>query len=151
MPKDFSSYLSVPVDAIERPKALPLGHFFGNIKGWKTDERNYARAGEPPKLTPIVTVNFTVTAADDDVEETDVPDLSKVNASRDYDLTDERGMYSLRQLAENTCGVEVKKGLSLEDALNAIIGADVKLYSEPRPGKNEGEFYTSISRVLPVD
>ncbi len=145
---DFSSFLSVPVDDIERPRALPLGHFHAVVKGWKTDERNYARAGDPPKITPIVSVSFTITGADDDVDETDMPDdLSKVAASKDYDLTDERGMFALRQLTQTTCGIDTK-GLNLQDALDAIKGSDVKLYNEPRAGKNEGEFYTNISRVL---
>lgn len=148
MALDFSSYLEVPVDSIERPRGLPLGHFFASVKGWKPDERNYAKAGEPKKMTPIVTVTFTLTGADDDVD--DPVDFSKSpTASKDYDLSDERGLFALRRLTEETCDVDVK-GLHLKDALDAIRGADVKLYNEPRPGKEEGETYTNITKVLPA-
>jgi len=147
---DFSKYLDIDVSSIERPRALPGGHFFAQVKGWKPDERNYAKAGAPKKLTPVVTVNFTILAAHDDVDAAMVPeDLSKVAASKDYDLSDERGLYALRRLTEETVGVDTK-GLHLEDALNAIEGGDVLLFNEPRAGKEEGEFYTNITKVLPV-
>lgn len=145
---DFSGYLDTPVDNIERPKALVLGHYHALVKSWKPAERNFAKAGEPPKLVPIITVAFTITGASDDVEDP-LADYASTSASKDYDLSDERGLYALRRLVEDTCGVS-GKGLNLQDALDAIKGSDVLLYNVPRPGKEEGEFYTNIAQVLPV-
>ncbi len=43
------------------------------------------------------------------------------------------------------------KGLHLTDVLDALKGQPVKIFNEPRAGKEEGQFYASIKRVLPAE
>lgn len=148
---DFSSYLGVKVDTIEAPTAAPNGHYFATFTGWKTAERNYAKAtGGPP--TPVVELTFKITSPDTDAAE-DMPEAAQkaVNklVTKDYTLNEEAGMFNLRKFTGDTCGIDTK-GLSLEDALNACKGSDVKVYNEPRPGKEEGQFFNNVTRVLPA-
>lgn len=151
MALDFSKYLSVEVDAIEAPAAMPLGHYFATFQTWKGAERDYDKANNGPK-TPVVEVTFKITTPDDDALEEDPAAAQKAVGrlvSKDYTLSDEAGMYALRRLTAETCGIDTK-GLGLEDALNACKGSDVKVYNQPRAGKDEGVFYTNIKSVLPA-
>ena len=152
MALDFSKYLNVDVDSIEAPAAPPLGHYHAQFVSWKGAERDYDKANGGPK-TPVVEVTFKITAPDTDAEEEDAAAAAKAVGrlvSKDYTLSDEAGMYGLRRLTSETCGVDTK-GLALEDALNACKGADVKVFNQPRPGKEEGVFYTNIKSVLPAN
>lgn len=155
MALDFSSYLGVPVDDVPKSiPSLPGGHFFADVAGWKGAERDYDKATGGPK-TPVVEVTFRITGADEDVDfssggMTPGSEVGKT-ATRDYRLNDpdKAGMVMLRRLAEETCGIKVK-GLRLEDMLEAMKGSAVKVYNEPRPGQEEGQFFTNIKKVLPA-
>lgn len=145
---DFSSYLNVKVETIERPSTPPLGHYFAVVQGWKTAERFYEGKGGP--ASPVVEVTFKITSPDSDAVDEDASAAEKAVgklATKDYGLKDEGGLYGLRRLVGETCGVDTK-GLSLEDGLDAIKGSEVKIYNQPRQGKEEGQFFTNITRVL---
>lgn len=148
---DFSSYLNVSMDDVPKTiPSLPAGHFFADITGWKTAERNFDKAtGGPP--TPVVEISLRITDADDDVEDTTVPCKGKV-VTKDYRLNDpdRAGHTMLRRLAESTCGLDVK-GLELEDVLEALKGQPVKVFNVPRPGQEEGVFFANITRILPAN
>lgn len=146
---DFSSYLDVPVDNI--PKTLPslgMGHYFATVKGWKTAERFYDGKSNPG--TPVVEVTFTITGPDDDVADWQ-DSFRNRPVTKDYTLNDpdRTGQVMLRRLGEETCGVDVK-GLALTDLLEAMKGCEVKVYNEPRSGKEEGQFFPNIKKVLPL-
>lgn len=151
MALDFSRYLKVEVDSIEAPTAPPIGHYFAKVQSWKGQERDYDKATGGPK-TPVVEVTFKITAPDQDAEEEDPIGAAKAVGrlvTRDYSLTDESGMYALRRLTGETCGIDTK-GLDLSDALDACKGSDVKVYNVPRAGREEGQFYSNITKVLPA-
>jgi len=148
MALDFSKYLDVDVESV--PKTLPSvpgGHWFSTIAGWKGAERNYDKAtGGPP--TPVVELTFKLTSPDSDVEddESAQKSIGKL-ATKDYNLADGSGQTMLRNLAEDTLGLDVK-GLHFSDVLDALKGQEVKVFNNPRAGKEEGQFYTNITRVL---
>jgi len=148
MALDFSKFLDVDIDAI--PKTLPSvpgGHFFATIQSWKGAERDYDKATGGPK-TPVVEISFKFTGADSDVEDDDQAQKSIGKlATKDYNLADGSGQTMLRNLAEDTLGLDVK-GLHFSDVLDALKGQEVKVFNNPRAGKEEGQFYTNITKVL---
>jgi|SRR6185312_1976084 len=148
MALDFSKYLDVDVESV--PKTLPSvpgGHWFATISGWKGAERNYDKAtGGPP--TPVVELTFKLTSPDSDVEDEEAAQRSIGKlATKDYNLADGSGQTMLRNLAEDTLGLDVK-GLHFSDVLDALKGQEVKVFNNPRAGKEEGQFYTNITKVL---
>lgn len=154
MAKDFTHYLDVPVEDVPKSiPSLPGGHYFADVVGWKGQERDFDKATGGPK-TPVVEVTFKVTGADTDVEFPDTfPQGSEVGktVTKDYRLNDpdRAGHSMLRRLAEDTCGIPIK-GLHFADMLDAMKGASVKVYNEPRPGQEEGQFFTNVKKVLPA-
>jgi hypothetical protein len=150
MALDFSKFLDVDVSNIEAPKPIPVGHYFATIKGWKGAERDYAKATGGAK-TPVVELTFSITGPDEDVDEDDLPPkgVSGRLVQRDYSLNEESGVYALRRLGEETCGLDVK-GLHLSDLLDALKSQEVKLYIEQRAGAEEGQFFPQVKKVLPV-
>jgi len=155
MALDLSKYLDVPVESVAKVvPVLPGGHFFADVMGWKGAERDYDKADGGPK-TPVVEVSFKISGADEDVTfgEGFEPgtEAGKI-VTRDYRLNDPDGAGKtyLRNLAEDTCKIQIK-GLHFTDMLDAMKGSSVKVYNEPRPGKEEGQFFVNIKKVLPVD
>lgn len=148
MALDFSRYLKVQTDTIEPPKPIPVGHYFASIQGWKGAERDYQKATGGAK-TPVAEITFKLTAPDDDVDETELPDKGVTGrlVTKDYTLNEEIGLSSLRRLAEDTCDLDVK-GLDLGDTLDALKNQDVKLYIEQRAGQEEGQFFPVVKKVL---
>ncbi len=145
----FDSYLDIDVESIEKPRAPPVGHYFAEVAGWKTAEKNF---GEGKANTPVVEITFRITAADEDVDAAELDGMTIAGklVSRDYTLNEESGKSALRTLTEVTCGADVK-GLSLRDALNGIKGLPVKLALSQRAGKEEGQFFPKVDKVLKAD
>lgn len=150
MALDFSKYLDVQVDTIERPSPPPVGHYFATIKSWKTGERDYAKASGGPK-TPVVELTFSLTSPDTDIDEALLPANGIANrlVQKDYSLNEENGQFQLRFLAEETCHLDVK-GLSLADLLPQLNGQEVKLYLEQRAGQDDAMFPV-VKKVLAAD
>lgn len=153
MAKDFSTYLGIAVESVERPMPPPLGHYHATIKAWKTDERDYAKATGGPK-TPVVEISYTLTSPGSDVDTDLLPPggIAGRVVSRDYTLNDETGPYMLRQLGEELCDLDVK-GLSLGDMLPLLVGQEVGLYLEQRAGSGntEGQFFPVVKKVLKAE
>ncbi len=150
MAVDFSNYLSVPVDSIEAPKAAPTGHYFATFVSSKGTERFYD--GKGGKATPVCELTLKLTGADTDAQEEDPIAAEKCVGklvTKDYTLSEESGMYNLRRFVSETCGVDTK-GLDLGDALDACKGSAVKVFNQPRAGKEEGQFYNNITKILPL-
>ncbi len=150
MAVDFSNYLSVPVDSIEAPKAAPTGHYFATLQAWKGAERFYAGKGGP--ATPVVELTLKITGPDADASEEDPTGAEKAIGklvTKDYNLSEESGMYGLRRFTAETCGVDTK-GLDLSDALDACKSATVKIFNQPRAGKEEGQYYNNVTMILPA-
>ncbi len=150
MAVDFSNYLSVPVDSIEAPKASPTGHYFATFQSWKGAERFYEGKGGP--ATPVVELTFKLTGADEDAADEDAASAAKCVGklvTKDYTLSEESGMYALRRFTSETCGVDTK-GLDLGDSLDACKSAEVKVFNQPRAGKEEGQFYNNVTKILPL-
>lgn len=149
---DFSSYLEASVDDIPKSlPSLPLGHYFATLKDWRTDERFYDKTN-PKKGTPVVELIFSVSAADDDVDEGELPagGVGGRQVRKDYTLNDpdSRGQMGLRRVCEIACGID-GKGLTLQDLLDAAKGSDVKVYNEPRMSKtDDSQFFDNITRVV---
>lgn len=151
MALDFSRFLKVNVDDIPKTlPSLPGGHFYATIKSWKGAERFYDKEN-PKKGTPVIELTFTINSPSDDVDESQLLDgkLPVSIGTRDYNLA-EGGSTHLRNLAEDTLGLDVK-GLELEDILDAMRGQECLVYNEPRAGKEEGQFYTNLKKVLPAN
>lgn len=147
---DFSRYLDVPVEDIERPKPLPEGTYFAVIT--KTENREVQF--EPGVKTPVTTISFRLTAPDEDVDPELLPEGNGVGriVTRDYRLNDadRAGQWALRRLAEETCQLP-GKGKHLQDLLHELPQQEVKVFNHPRPNKNEeGMFFPNITRVLSV-
>lgn len=151
MAVDYSKYLGKKVDEIERPTTGPAGHYFATYQSFKGAERYYDK--ENPKVgTPVVELTFKITGPDEDAIAEDADSAEKMVgrlATKDYTLTDDGGMFSLRRFGEETCGVD-GKGLELGDLLDAAKGSAVLLFNQPRAGKEEGQFYFNVSKVLKV-
>lgn len=154
---DFSRYLDVAVEDIEQAKPLPAGHYFAVIKGWKPAERDY-KDGNPK--VPVVELTFTTTSPDEDVDPDELPNNQGVGVmcTKDYRLAtpsggkvEGGGQAQLRRLAEDQLGLSVA-GMHLTDVLEAMKGQECRVYNEPRADKkDEGVFYTNITKVLGVN
>lgn len=155
MALDLTKYLDVPVESVSKIiPSLPGGHFFADVQGWKGVERDYDKANGGPK-TPVVEVTFKLTGADEDVTFTDdFPEGTEQGktVTKDYRLNDpdKAGHTMLRRLAEDTCGIPTK-GLHFADMLDAMKGSSVKVFNDPRPGQEEGQFFPNIKKVLPIE
>ena len=151
MALDFSRYLDVPVEDIEAPKPLPTGSYFALITKWEAREVDFKDGNNK---TPVVTVTFRTTGADDDVD----PDLLPEGGgqvrivTRDYRLNDPdgAGKYALRRLGEETCQLPVR-GLQLSDLLPQLISQEVKVFIEPQPSKTDPDrVFARVSKVLSI-
>jgi hypothetical protein len=147
---DFTKFLKVKVEDIEAAPCPPAGHYFANIKSWKTDEKSYDKSSSTK--TPVVTLFFVLVSPDDDVEESELPEggcASFGPVTRDYTLSEANSLNSLRKVGEMACEIDAK-GLDLEDLLNAMRGQQVKLFMEQRAGTgdNADVFYPKVSKVL---
>lgn len=147
MAKDFSNYLNASMDDVPAVlPSIPGGMWFADIIDWKTGERDYDKANGGPK-TPVVELHFKLTAADEGVEDGD--NSVGRTVTKDYTLNDpdKRGQIMLRQVAEKACALDTA-GLDLVDVLDALKGQSVRVFNEPRPGQEEGQFFPKITKVL---
>lgn len=146
---DFSKYLDVAVEELERPKPLPIGHYFATIQSWKGAEIEFEKGVK----TPVVVVIFKVDSADEDVDLDLLPEGGGKGKllDKNYRLNDpdKSGQFQLRVLGEETCDIPVK-GLHLTDLLDAMKGQDVKLYVDHRQGQEEGQVFPTVKRILSV-
>jgi hypothetical protein len=155
MALDLTRYLDVEVESISKViPSLPAGHYFADISGWKGAERDFDKASGGPK-TPVIEVTFKITGASDDVTfGPDFPEGSEVGktVTKDYRLNDpdKAGHTMMRRLAEDTCDIPIK-GLHFTDMLDAIKGSSVKVFNDPRPGQEEGQFFPNVKKVLPAN
>ena len=155
---DFSSYLNVKAEDIERPRPLPIGHFFATLQSWRGVERFYDKEN-PKKATPSIELTFKIDGPDHDVDTFAVPaNLVGSLCTRDYNLVEQKGdkvegggQAQLKRLAAETMGLDIK-GLDLEGILDAMKGSAVRVYNEPRPDRNDPEvFYTNIKKVISAE
>src|ERR1700676_4234023 len=95
---DFSKELSVKSDEIERPKALPVGHYYATIRG---HEFNLSRA----KQTPFVRFLLAPAEACEDVDAAELAgiDLSRRELRKDYYITP-GAKYRLADMLDNVIG-----------------------------------------------
>lgn len=148
---DFSRYLDVDVESVERPPSLPTGHYFATITGWTTAERNF---GPDRQNVPVLTLAFRIDSADEDVDESALPasGAGGKTASIDYELNDpdKRGQYQLRRIATDVLNLDVK-GRQFSDILDEFKGEQVKIFGESVASKKEeGVFFFNVRRVLAV-
>ena len=150
MALDFDKYLDVDVESIEQPKPLPAGTYFATITKQEGREVEYEKGTK----TPVITLSFRITQADEDVD----PDLLPPGGgngrivTRDYRLNDpdKAGQWQLRKLAEETCQLPVK-GFKLGDVVKELVNQEVKVHNTPQPSKTEdGVYFPRISKVLSV-
>jgi hypothetical protein len=152
MPLDFSKHLDVEVESVDAPRAPPIGHYLATFKSWKGQEVVYDK--ESGKKTPTIVVTFALDEPLDDVDTSELPEdgVRGKTVQRNYDLDDpdKRGLFALRKMGEETMNLPIK-GLHFTDLLDAMRGQQVKLYMEQRAGKEEGEFYPKIGKILPAE
>ena len=149
MAANFDSYLDVEIESIDAPKPIPEGHYFADIKSWKTTEVEYQKGTK----TPIVQLDFRITGPDDDVEMDLMPEGNGVGriVNRNYTLNDENGPFMIRKLAEETCQLDTK-GLKLKDVLPQLIGQPVKVHIKHRMGGPDGDqAFPQVDKVLPAE
>lgn len=152
MAANFDSYLDVDVEAIEKPKAPPVGHYFATITGWKGAERFYDKSN-PKKGSPVVEVSFKITAPDEDIDPDELETAQSAigrTVTNDYGLDDDFGKSKLRDLGEKTCRLAVK-GLRLSDMLNELRGQEVRILLNQRAGSVSGEFYPQVKGVISAE
>ncbi len=144
MAVDFSAYMDIPMDTVEAPEAPPIGHWYGTVASWKTAEAAYE--GPSGKKTPVVEISFKLGTPSDDVEMDGVKEGTGTGTlvRKSYDLPD--SIYMIRKLAEDTCGLDVK-GLSLNDTLDALKGAEVMLHIDHRI-VDDGRVFPKLTKVL---
>lgn len=150
MALDFSRYLDVPVEDIERPKPLPAGTYFATIIKVENREVEFERGTK----TPVSTISFRITSPDEDVDVDLLPEGGGIGriVSKDYRLNDpdKQGQWALRRLAEETCQLP-GKGKHLSDLLHEIPGQEVKIFNVPRPSKTDEDVsFPNITRVFPA-
>jgi hypothetical protein len=153
MAANFDKYLDVDVESIEKPEPPPIGHYYVDIKDWKTGERDYDKSNGGPK-TPVAELQFVNFEPSDDVDPSDLEawgrDLSKVRGTKDFRIAGDEA-FGIRAVGENICGINVK-GLKLRDLLNELKGQRVKVATSHRVDKNdENNVYLNIDKVLKAE
>lgn len=154
MAANFDHYLSVKSENIENVKALPVGHYFATITGWKTKETDF-KQGKGPQ--PMLEISLKTDGPSDDVEESDLPANGGqgVLISKDFEFasvgndgkTEGGAAAQMRKLADQL-DLDVT-GLELRDILDALKGQQVLAYNEPRADKSDPEVtYTNIKKLL---
>lgn len=154
MAANFDSYLDVDVESLEAPKPPPAGHYFAEIKSWKTAERDYDKA-EGGAKTPVVEISLKITGPDSDIDPDEQSAADACNGrvvSYDYQLNDEYGTFKLRELGEKVCNLPVK-GLRLSDLLPMLIGQNVRVLMAQRAGKGarEGQFFPQVKGIIGME
>lgn len=140
---DFSSYLTIEVDAIPEIKPLPIGHYFATIKSHEFKESR-------EKKTPMMMVSFSITDADTDVDVDALPPggVSGRVVSTNFTLNNEFGMDGLRKMVKDALHIDTK-GLSLGDALEHIDGQPCRIQIEQRMYNDQPQ--ASVKMVLSAD
>lgn len=124
MTTDFRQILGTKGSAIEKPKPLPAGTYFGTVSLWETTESSQ-------KKTPGVKISFQLTSADADVDQDQLNGaggaaaVSKRKLSTTYWLTDD-SMYRLKEFVEVACGISMDDR-SLAECLPECLQTTVKL------------------------
>ena len=152
MAVDYMKYMDVPVDDIEAPKKLPVGHYVASVV------KGEAREAPWSKEVVLWTTTFRVINAMEDVEQDALPDQGGKGMIVTWDLTlkdpeqpsrTEETQFRLRRFGEEACEIS-GKGLRLPILLQQTTGCEVCVFVDHRPNKKsqDGEFYVEQTGIV---
>lgn len=141
MAVDFKSLLSKPVDAVEKPRPLPAGTYFGKIAKYEFLE------AKNEKKTPYMRAHLALHSAADDVSSDDLRgiDITKKTLRRDFYLTDD-ALYRLKELIES-CKIPTG-GRTLSETIPDLLNAQVMVSVTQRSSQTGDEIYNDVSSVV---
>ena len=146
---DFRRLLAQPVTSAEKPKPLPQGHYFGQIK-----DRQYDKSKN--KGTPFVRLGIMVQAADTDVDQDvlaqslhgDLGAITKKSLRKDYYLTNE-ALFRLRGLIES-CAIDVGGNRGFDAAIEELVNKSVRFELGIRPDETGEPAYNDVGDMAGI-
>lgn len=142
---DFKALLNKRVDAVEKPKPLPVGLYICGITKYEAGESQQ-------KKTPFIRYIFRVMASGPDVDVGSLPaDWQGRELRGEFYLT-EGAMWRFREFIENGLGIEVGARTFdevLPETNNKMVG--VQLIQEPSTKPGDDSIYNRIAGYVKVD
>lgn len=136
---DFNELLSVNIDDVKAPKALPNGTYFGTISAYNFGETR-PKDGKTPTKTLHIDVQLTHPSDDVDADDLEGIDLAKKRLGNDFYLTED-AIFRLAKFLKSL-GLE---GGSLSELIPEIISQPVMVeVSKTLKKGTEDEFYNNI-------
>lgn len=139
MTVNFKELLSVPVDSVKAPEALPEGHYTGRL-------RQYEFLESSKKKTPFVRFTITLDSANEDVDAAALADvdLSKKQLRADYYLTPD-SLFRLKNLLESL-KINIA-GRSFDEALPETQNMIVVVEVTRRPNDDGSAFFNDVKDI----
>jgi hypothetical protein len=139
----FRQLLSQTTDAVERPKALPTGHYVGIIK---THEFGTSRNKQTPYIRFLL--GITDPTSDVDSAELDGIDLSRRELRKDYYITP-GALYRLADMLDATLGRE--EGHSFDERIPQTTGMQVVFGVVQRDSEDGTEKYNDVTTIVAAE
>lgn len=140
MAQSFRELLAQATDQVERPRALAVGHYIGEIKGHEFGlSRN--------KQTPYVRFLITPEAEGPDVTKgaNDGVDLSRRELRKDYYITP-AALYRLSDMLDAVLGQET--GRSFDERIPDTRNAKIMFKVTQRENEEGTETFNDIATVV---
>lgn len=136
---NFREALSVRSDEIERPKPLPVGHYYATIRG---HEFNVSKQ----RQTPFVRFLLAVTEAADDVDPSEIEgiDLSRRELRKDYYITP-AAKFRLADMLDSVIG---QPNRTLDERLPDTRGQRVLIQVTQRTSDDGVETYNDVGTIV---
>lgn len=150
MAVDFREMLKRPVMSVERPRPIPAGSYIAVQKSYKYDVARY-KAQDGSEI-PIVRFTLQIQSATDDVPPElleGIKDLTSRIVSKEYELTDERGLWGLRQYLEAAGAEGLENGRSFHEAVEADTNNKaylIEVTATPSK-KNPDDVFNNVGKV----
>lgn len=124
MSLDFSKYLSIKGNEVEKPKPIPIGTYYGFIRSFKGEERQYNKDDKNDK-TPVISFTIHKFTASDDVDQTELGEFKGLEnrvLTRDFSLREDQ-IYRLDEFLTSLgiSGDDRTFGDRLNDTVNQPV------------------------------
>lgn len=154
---NFTQALDRKLEEVKRPPNLPTGHYIWQIN--KVPDQETFESTRTGDTFDRLTFTCTCVEASDDVDPDDLAEYGNVagavnrktflfTQNEDEKAAFERSMFQLKRFLEH-CGVD--EGLSLEEAINDVVGKQFLGEIGHRPDPNDPEvIYAEIKKTAAV-
>jgi hypothetical protein len=140
MSGNFRELLSMHTDNVDRPRPLPIGHYYAELTGYSFDQSKQ-------KQTPYVRFNFRTQEAYTDVNPTELEgmDITKKEVSKDFYLTP-TSLYRLSDFLDAVLGKQAAR--SFDERIPEVRSARVLIQITQRKSQNGDEVYNDVGTVV---